>query len=379
MKTAHLFGFFFTTSCGLLACSPSQVHLDPRNVSAVDIKLATKEPTFCPGEPVRVEVRAKLKDGSTCSSADASTTCMGEKGATIDSRDVRIQGTFGTLNHAGSDLLWVPTQDVLVTAEQGISLRAWIESAGADGSPLRSPIGQIDLRPQYQCLEKSMFSVAPPTQPGQNGGAGPDLKVSATTFSTPFYPEVLLVKVEQDGRRTYIIGTDRRKPITIVSKGQDGAPGKQGTSGNNGPDGADGSSRACVSGAPGMPGGNGGLGGNGGAGGPGGAIQVLVDEAAVDKLKGWLTVGSIGGNPGRPGAGGAGGLGGRGGRHSDVQNCQAPDGAPGASGTRGVDGEPGKPGPNGPPVATATASRQALFGDDLAVIQGIEAAPKRKP
>jgi hypothetical protein len=366
------------TSLSLLACSPSQVHLEPRNITAVNLKLPTPEPTFCPGQPIRLELRAQLKDGSTCSSSDQTTVCMGEKGALIDPNDVRIQGTAGGLSRSGADFLWTPAPDPLATAVQGMSLRAWLEST-SQGAPQKSPVAQIELRPEYQCMRENVFSVPRPVEPGQSGGPGPDLKVSVTTFATPFYPEALLIRVERAGLRSYIIGTDRSKQVAIVSKGQSGAPGLPGQPGSNGPDGHDGSNRTCESGAPGRGGTDGRHGGNGGNGGPGGKIQLFIDDAVMDKARGWIAVASLGGDPGAPGPGGPGGQGGRGGRHSDVQNCNIPDGQNGPSGMRGADGDPGQRGPNGPLPMVVAASRQSIFVDDLPLIQQIESAARPKP
>jgi hypothetical protein len=368
------------TSLSLLACSPSQVHLDPRNVTAVSLKLPTPEPTFCPGQPLRLELRAQLKDGSTCSSNDPQAVCMGQKGALIDPSDVRIQGSSGVLSQSGADFLWNPPPDPLATAVVGMTLRAWLE-ATAEGAPQKSPAAQLDLRPVYHCMRENVFSHPRPAAPGQDGSPGPDLKVSVTTLTTPFYPEALLVRVEHGGRRAYIISTDRSQPISIISKGQTGAPGFPGTPGSNGMDGQDGSSRSssiCEPGRPGGSGTDGRAGGTGGRGGPGGTIQLFIDEAVMEKARGWLGVASIGGDPGARGVGGAAGQGGRGGRHSDIQGCSAADGVNGSAGMRGPDGDPGQRGLNGPPPVVTAASRQSIFADDLPLIQQIEATARPK-
>lgn len=369
-------------SLGLVACGPNQVHLDPRNVTAVELKLpvagaAGAQPTFCPGKPIRLELRAQMKDGSTCSSTDSTAVCMGQKGSLIDPGDIRVQGTNGAVTRLGADFLWVPSPDPLATAVQGTSVRAFLETI-EQGKAAQSPEAKVDLRPEYSCMQENVFSPPLPSAAGQEGNAGPDLKVSVTTFATPFYPEALLVRVEQGGRRTYIVSTDRSKQVTVVSKGQSGGPGHPGVPGSNGANGRDADGRNCAPGDRGRDGADGQAGGTGGNGGPGGAIQLFIDEAAMDKVRGWIGVASIGGDPGAPGLGGPGGQGGRGGHHADVQNCQAPDGQNGKSGIRGVNGDPGRRGANGPEPTVTPSKRDAMFVDDLPLIQQIEAAAKPK-
>ena len=67
-------------SATLLACGPSLVELDPRNVVNIHIAPATKQPTFCPGKAFKVEIIAKLKDGTSCSSTDRARGCSLRKG-----------------------------------------------------------------------------------------------------------------------------------------------------------------------------------------------------------------------------------------------------------------------------------------------------------
>jgi hypothetical protein len=362
---------------GLLGCGPSQVHLDPRTVSAVTLKLATAEPTFCPGEPAKLEIRAQLHDGSTCSSSDTGTNCMGKQGTLIDPNDLRLQGSAGEIRRSKDALFWVPPSDPLTTAEKGLTLRGWVES-DAGGAVVRSPLGQVEMRPEYRCLRESAFAPPPPATLSQSGGTGPSIKVAATLIATPFYPEALFVRVDHPRGRTYLISTDRSQPLVVVSKGQPGSAGSPGQNGSNGPDGADGSARACEAGKPGMNGTDGKLGGPGGNGGPGGPVQLFLDEAVADKMQGWLRVGSVGGDAGPGGRGGGGGAGGRGGNPSDAPGCSAAHGTSGHPGSNAPGGPPGQPGPPGPAPTVANGSRQALFGEDLARIEALEVAAKTK-
>lgn len=375
MRTSSAFGIS-AAAVGLLGCSASQVHLDPKTVTAVTLKLATTEPTFCPGEPIKIEVRAQLQDGSMCSSSDTSSTCMGKQGTLIDPNDLRLQGSAGELKRAKEGIFWVPPDDPLVTADKGLSLRGWIESSAA-GTAARSPLGQVELRPDYRCLG-GVFATPPPAAPGQSGGPGPSIKVAATIIATPFYPEALLVRVDHPNGRTYLLSTDRSKPLLVISKGQPGAAGAAGLSGSNGPDGPDGSSATCEAGKPGTNGTDGRPGGAGGNGGPGGPVQLFLDDAVADKMQGWLRVGSVGGDAGPGGRGGGGGAGGRGGMHSDNPGCVAANGTHGHAGTNAPGGPPGQPGLPGPAPVVANGNRQALFGEDLARLEALEAAAKAK-
>jgi hypothetical protein len=108
----------------------------------------------------------------------------------------------------------------MVTAEKGLSLRGWIASSAQKGARERSPMGQIELRPQYECLQDNTFTIPTPPNPGQSGVAGPDIKVTATLIATPFYPEAMLVRVEAKTGKTYILATDRAKSVTIVPRGR---------------------------------------------------------------------------------------------------------------------------------------------------------------
>lgn len=311
-----------------------------------------------------------------CSSSDTSTTCMGKQGTLIDPNDLRLQGSAGELKRSQERIFWVPPADPLATAARGLSLRGWIES-GAGGAVARSPLGLVDLRPDYRCLG-GVFAPPPPAAPGQSGGTGPSLKVAATIIATPFYPEALLVRVDHPRGHTYLLSTDRSKPLLVLSKGQPGSAGTPGSTGSNGPDGLDGSARGCEAGRPGTNGTDGRPGGPGGHGGPGGPVQLFLDDAVADRMQGWLRVGSVGGDAGPGGRGGGGGAGGRGGNHSDVPGCIAPNGANGRPGSNAPGGPAGQSGPPGPAPVVANGTRQALFGEDLARIEALDAAAKAK-
>jgi len=388
-------------SFALTACGTSQVHIDPKNVADLRLELpkTSGEPSFCPGEPIKIQVIASLNDGTQCSNVDAATGCMGQKDAVIDVSQIRVEGSAGALTRNDEALTWLPARDALVTAETGLKLQSWLEDT-QNGQVLKSKIAEAHLRPDYHCMEENVFSSNKPLPPGQNGGPGPDLKVAATTFSTPYYPEAALIRVDYAGGHTYIVAPLGQKPIKIISKGQNGAQGVTGPAGRNGQTGRDGGGRtssrdgdgasaagggmggakACKPGAHGTGGTPGGPGGKGGNGGDGGSVQLILDEAVADKLKPWIVVESAGGAAGPGGNGGPGGMGGKGGLAAlpTGEPCSGQQGQNGPDGAPGTNGAPGLPGKGGEVKPAAVASREALFGPDLPAIQRIESAKAGK-
>jgi len=378
-----------SVSLALTACSSTQlVPIDPQHVSDLRFKLASKEPAFCPGEPLKIELLASMDDGTTCSSVDAKTGCMGKSDALIDPSQIRLQGSAGSLVRSNDNVLWVPPRDALATADRGLSLRGWLE----DVKSLKTKLAELSLRPDYHCMEDNVFSIDTPLVPGQLGKNGPNVKVSATLISTPYLREAILARVDYPGGHTHILAPYGKKPIRIASKGQDGAPGAPGRAGANGVDGRDGASRVgeqrqaaqsdtkasqvCRPGRHGSPGANGGRGGPGGDGGNGGTVELVLDEAVAEKLKPFVIVESRPGNAGPGGRGGIGGQGGRGGQAATPtgEPCSGAQGQLGQNGHPGPDGNPGKPGKSGVVLGVSTRSREALFGEELVVIRRLESA-----
>jgi len=233
------------SSFALGACGTNQIHVDPKSVTDLRLELpkAAGEPSFCPGEPIKLEVVATLNDGTKCSNVDPATGCMGKGNALLDPVQIRVDGNAGAFLRKEDVLVWIPARDALATAEKGLSLRAWLEEV-QNGQAIQSKAAEAQLRPEYHCMEENIFSIDKPLPLGQEGRHGPDLKVSATTFSTPYYPEAALIRVEYAGSHTHIIAPLGKKPIKIISKGQSGATGVPGRNGVNGTDGINGGGRA---------------------------------------------------------------------------------------------------------------------------------------
>lgn len=358
----------------LQACGPAEVELNPLSVVDLQVRPASGQRLFCPGDRFQVEVVAKLKDGTTCSSTDRTRGCMGQKDAVIKPQDVRITGSAGFRGEPAEQFVWIPPPNPLDTADTGLALKGWLEKT-LGGQTMKSMVGEAELRPVYQCQMAGSYSGGGP------GAHGPDVEIAVTTLSTPYYPGAALVRVDAMGGRAYFISPSMDQAVQIVSRGQIGAPGAPGLPGENGENGKDAvtDAAACTRGGDGTNGTDGGPGGHGGDGGNGGRIRIVLDEAAADKLRGRVLTQSLGGAPGPAGPGGQGGLGGDGGRGgpvtADCKETKGKDGKPGRTGQAGVPGRPGLPGP-APEVTTVP--RASLFAAEMAVITRIEAA-KAKP
>ena len=79
----------------LTACGPTKVLLSPNDVANVTVRPASGQLLYCPGDPFQIEVLAKLKDGTTCSSTDRGRGCLTEKDAVIDAASVRVHASSG--------------------------------------------------------------------------------------------------------------------------------------------------------------------------------------------------------------------------------------------------------------------------------------------
>ncbi|HVK67173.1 MAG TPA: hypothetical protein VM694_21955 [Polyangium sp.] len=353
----------------LVGCGPNQAQIDPKNVVNVSVRPASGQLLFCPGDPFQVEVVAKLKDGTSCSNVDASKGCMNEKDTVISSEMVRIQGSSGSIG--GGNFIWVPERDVLKTADTGMGLRGWLESATSG----KSMEGEAQLKPVYDCQTEQKIRGAKGRE-GDPGAPGPELTVSISTLSTPFYPDAALVRLDWPGNRVYLISPSADKPVRITSIGGEGGQGREGAPGIPGKDGKD-AKEDCLDGTDGTNGTDGGPGGRGGDGGAGGLIKVILDDANPDKLKGRLLLQSVGGPSGDRGPGGKGGFGGKGGQRGMLKageaSCNPKDGKNGQLGRRGPSGDTGRPGPSGPAPVFEMGQRAVMFANEIAIIQRIEA------
>ncbi|APR82230.1 Hypothetical protein A7982_07579 [Minicystis rosea] len=322
-----------------------------------------------------MEVLAGTADGHTCSNIDAARGCLGKKDALIDPEMVRIQASSGAPAGDMEDFLWMPSPNVLDTADTGMVLRAWLEKM-IEGQAHRSPVAETRLRPNYTCQRARAFSF-PPARQGESGGRGPDLQIAITHLRTPFYPDAALLRITSDEEVVYAISPTDSQPIHIISRGQPGGKGEPGERGRDGRAGTAG--KACGDGGDGQPGGDGAPGGPGGSGGRGGSILVVYDSSGGERLLGRVLPESVGGAPGAGGSGGLGGDGGEGGAAGPTDaRCVTKAGSRGVNGGHGEDGFVGAPGRAGPPPILRAAPRDALFAQEMDAISRIEAAADRK-
>lgn len=357
---------------GAFGCGPSEVQIDPKSVVDVQVRPASGQALFCPGDPFQVEVVAKMTDGSTCSNVDGTRGCLGKKNVVIDKSQIGIDASPG--DWQSDNFVFKAPDNPLTSARTGVALSAWIESK--EGG--KSSKGERTLAPVYDCQRERVFFVQQPGQSGENGVPGPDLRVSVTSLSTPWFPNAALIRVAVGNEPLYFISPSADRPIHIVSRGQDGAIGLAGTPGQEGAAGAD-APAECGRGADGQPGTDGGPGGKGGDGGVGGKIKLELDDAKAEELRGRVileSLGGAGGPPGLAGPGGAGGKGGAGGAAGPA--CAGVDlaGKPGTPGKPGAVGTAGQPGAAGPAAEVASLARTVMFAGELELIQKIEAAPR---
>lgn len=358
-------------------CLPTEIELDPKNVVDVQVRPASGQALFCPGDKFQIEVVVKLADGSTCSNVDAERGCLGKKDAVIAWDQVKIEASPGSWPHPET-YLFVPSADALETAAKGVLLRAHIQAANG----AKSVSGERVVAPVYDCQKEGTYAAAAQSgTSGENGADGPEVRVAITSLSTPWFPNAALVRVESGSAKAYFISPSADRPIRIVSRGQDGARGSAGAAGTPGAEGAavGKDAPACTPGSDGGPGTNGGSGGNGGNGGAGGKILVMVDDAKGDALRSRVTFESVGGAAGAAGPGGAGGAGGKGG--AGAPGGPACGGVPvngkdGVAGKDGAAGNAGAAGAAGPAPVFSSAPRATLFGTEMAAITAIEATPR---
>jgi hypothetical protein len=360
---------------GLTGCGPSALQIDARDVVNVDVRPASQQNLFCPGDPFKVELVAKMKDGTKCSSHDGTRGCLGKEDVIIDPDLVRIEASSGK---PGRGFVWVPDEDPLLTANAGLLLRGWVESKG-DGQVHKSMVDEKLLTPVYDCMQDNVFTIPQMGGRGEHGAAGPDLRVAVTSLSTPFYPNAALIRVEDGASRAYFISPSADKAIRVLSRGQNGAPGSPGVKGSDGTRGASNTNQPCAKGGAGGDGADGGQGGSGGDGGPGGRITIVLDDAVAEKVRGRISGVSTGGEGGPGGPGGQGGDGGEGGQGGATgPDCTDNKGPDGRDGREGQPGQAGRRGQDGQSPVFSTASRATLFAAELPVIKKIEATPAKK-
>lgn len=367
-------GLVFAFGLAALACGPSKVVLGPADVTRVDVRPASGQGLYCPGDPFQIELLATTKSGEVCSSTDRARGCMGKRDAVIDPSIVRVQA-WPADPVEGQEYTYTPDANPLSTAATGLNLRGWIESAGG-----KSMEGRRTLKPTYACQAEQVFGQGGGLGWGMHGAPGPELHVFVTTLSTPFYANAALIRIQsaEHGWVRYAISPSADKPVTIVARGQDGAAGFPGAIGQPGKRGYDGVGE-CAQGGRGTDGGPGGLGGPGGDGGPGGVVHVHLDAAAPEALAARVRVVAPGGHAGSGGSGGMGGEGGAGGSAGPSgKGCFGKVGERGARGPSGPPGPPGRPGTSGPPPTFDTAPRASLFPKELSTITAVEATPAPK-
>jgi hypothetical protein len=367
----------FTALAALSGCGPSHASIDPKEVVNVNVRPASGQLLYCPGDAFQIEVVAKLKDGTSCSNVDGNRGCLGKSNMVISPDLVRVSASSGKRVGDPEKFIWAPDKDLFATADTGIRLRAWLENAtGSKSEP-----GEATLKPVYECNKELTIRGSDARNPGETGGKGPEVKIAITTLSTPFYPDAALVRLDWGAERAYMISQSADKPIKIVVRGGEGAKGPEGTKGTDGKTGAD-AKDECGKGEDGGNGTDGGPGGKGGDGGQGGVIKVTLDEANADKLKGRLLLAAPGGSAGPAGAGGAGGKAGVGGAQGKLKqgdaNCKPAAGKLGQPGKVGASGQEGARGPDGPPPAFEMGKRATMFANELGMIQKIEGGKAQK-
>lgn len=364
------------SAISLVACGPSKMSIPPAEVTRIDVRPTAGQRLFCPGDPFQIEVVAKMKDGTSCSSVNGKLGCKGKSDAVIDPQAVRIQA-WPAQPIPSQEYTWSPDANPLLTAGTGLTLKAWLEDQTG-----KSVEGTSVLKPVYSCPRQVqlVFEDDSPINYGAPGRPGPELNVSVTPLSTPWYANAALIRVDVPAWNVtrYAISPSSDKPVTVISRGQDGGPGQPGKPGTPGQRGTD-ATVQCGTGGRGGDGQPGGPGGPGGNGGNGGVIHVFLDSTAYDKVNGRVLVRSIPGEAGPGGHGGPGGAAGQGGSGgSSGQGCYGQMGQNGNPGQVGAPGPAGAPGNAGPPPSLGTVPRPKLFAAEMKLIQEIEATPAHK-
>jgi hypothetical protein len=353
----------------LLACKPDRIRVQPNDVRTLQVRRFDGATRFCPGEIIQVEMVADLKDGTVCSNLRPNTGCRKQKHAVLDPRSVALFAEPARWVSDREFRLQTPPNP-FATWRDGVELRGWIQSTGTK-YPLRTEQVNRRLLPTYLChsAHPQVFSDGQaPT--GRVGRRGPNLTVLLTPLPSPFYPDVVLLKVVSGSQVRYFISQDAGHPVTIVSQGQGGGNGSDGQSGRRGSDGRSAVSE-CENGDNGDNGDDGGDGGPGAPGGPGGDVLVVFDQTKVQALERRVIARSEGGPGGHGGRGGSGGAGGSGGSGRSGTNCSGSSGSSGSYGRSGHDGPTGPHGPRGHVTATR-GLRDEMFAPELPTFKELD-------
>ncbi|WP_394823158.1 hypothetical protein [Pendulispora albinea] len=306
---------------------------------------------FCPTGPTKLDVRAKMVDGSTRA------TNAPHRSDQFDAWYLKwkVSPEVGKVGSNDLDVAFLFGDDISPALESNVNLSVAMRDN-------KRATGGIELTPNFACHQSADFSASEGIagaagsrgdslwslfarlgragESGENGDTGPDathVEAVVTLVSSPKRGPLAAVRVTRprDGRTGTYYVDPANGHITIVNRGGRGGQGGQGESGEGGSSGS-----TC---ARGSDGGDGGLGGHGGNGGTGGSVTVHFD-ARHPELASLVSVDNRGGEGGRGGRGGQGGSGGSGGGDAK-RKCDPSSGSSGRAGSSGMPGQRGLSGP----------------------------------
>ena len=334
----------WASGCGIPA-------IDASKVKQLDV-VSYEANTFCPTERTKLDVQAKMTDGSVRATS-ASDRSNQFDAATLD---WQVTPAVGKVASSDLDVAFVPNDDVSPVLDGNVSLTVAMKGN-------QSAKGAIELAPNFACNQAANFSAADGAQgsygsrgdslwtvflkssgrsggSGENGSTGDDgthVEAYVKLVNTPKHGTLAAVRVTRaGGGRAVTYYVDPAKGhIAIVNRGGRGGEGGAGELGTSGSYGG-----SCERGGDG---GSGGYGGNGGDGGTGGTVTVHI-EANHPELAPLVSVDNRGGEGGAGGSGGRGGTGGSGGVDTK-KKCNPSDGRSGQDGSSGMPGRRGMSGP----------------------------------
>jgi hypothetical protein len=386
--------------CGFLKslAGKNSVDLEGAEVQTMSVDIRRDKKTICPREPVQMAVflDVVLKGEKEKKPFE---TWQGKAGASKNDKLEFSDFAFHSDQGAFDDDGWFsPTADLRATLAKELAIKTvykkrpdkfsfdltfkpdygCIEGAGRRGaSGAAGPSGGAGATGREGQLATSTSAGGPGSDggsgnPGGNGGDGADgprVKAFVTKVKTPFYDQLVAVRLQGDIDDLLLFPID--KPIKISANGGDGGPGGAGGPGGNGGRGGGGN--------PGGRGGNGGKGGDGGTagkGGKGGEIEVIVDSRQGD-LQSLLKIDVSGGKGGDAGPSGRGGGRGSGGGPIGQGAQRGNDGAEGPGGAAGRGGPPGAAGRSD--VKTGAIGDAFAGIDGLVVLGDVPAPDAKKP
>jgi hypothetical protein len=370
------------TTMWLISCGSTKISINPKNVRSLQFKTASGTSRFCPGETFQVELIARMRDNTICSTSNSKTGCLGKEDALIDLKDIgfSVEGNR-RIGYFRKDQ-FTPRSNFLQTAVSGLKLKATLHGKSTKAA---SKVAFLSLKPIYSCtgMKSSYTSPAQVKEYGRSAyGRGSDIKVYVTKISTPFFPAAALIKVVDEGSTRYYISQNSAHVVSINHFGQRGGPGRPGKDGTHGSAGHN-SEAICGKGGHGGNGERGRDAGNGGNGGNGGDVHIYFDEKNRKELETRVLVTNFGGQGGAAGKGGSGGNAGRGGNGGPgkigVCTIKKRWKRNGSSGQAGKNGQDGKPGKKGNPGKTYRYSgkREIMFATKLSLIKEIESSKAR--